>query len=449
MGVKGMKPSMRLYAWLAPLLAGAVVLGWLGSEGTAQAPHPQAWQSRAIPEARGDIQEVDGKRVQVRYKAAPFTGVTGNFEKWPTYAHADTKTYPPPSQVPMPAIEGDPKEGRKLFMDRAKAPCTGCHLIQGDDVWPAGSIGPDLSTFGDRSLPDQFVFNLIYDARVFFPNTSMPPWGTAGSYKPEEIVHIVAFLKTQKGNPPFVPPLEKDPARNPFTRKLEYYFGDNLDPTTNPAIVLAESAMALWTQPGPAGKACGDCHAGGPERAMKGVATRYPKYMAKHGRIMSIEDLLTVHAPETTGMEMLAQSADNLHMTMLIKMQSNGMPVDVDVTSPEAKAAYERGQALYFKKVGERNHACADCHQNTPGKGAGKFLGGRLLGDAEKGFTKHFPVWRTSPQAVWDIRRRLQWCMLPLGMNMLPADAPEYADLELYLTAFDQGKPMNVPGIRH
>jgi hypothetical protein len=34
-------------------------------------------------------------------------------------------------------------------------------------------------------------------------------------------------------------------------------------------------------------------------------------------------------------------------------------------------------------------------------------------------------------------------------MNMLPADAPEYADLELYLTAFDQGKPMNVPGIRH
>jgi L-cysteine S-thiosulfotransferase len=149
-----MKPSMRLYAWLAPLLAGAVVLGWLGSEGTAQEPRPPAWQSRAIPEARGDIQEVDGKRVQVRYKAAPFTGVTGNFEKWPTYAHADTKTYPPRSQVPMPAMAGDPKEGRKLFMDRAKGPCTGCHLIQGDDVWPAGSIGPDLSTFGDQSLPD-------------------------------------------------------------------------------------------------------------------------------------------------------------------------------------------------------------------------------------------------------------------------------------------------------
>jgi hypothetical protein len=39
-------------------------------------------------------------------------------------------------------------------------------------------------------------------------------------------------------------------------------------------------------------------------------------------------------------------------------------------------------------------------------------------------------------------------CMLPLGMNYLPADAPEYADLELYITAFDNGKPMSVPGIR-
>jgi hypothetical protein len=39
--------------------------------------------------------------------------------------------------------------------------------------------------------------------------------------------------------------------------------------------------------------------------------------------------------------------------------------------------------------------------------------------------------------------------MTPLGMNMLAADAVEYAELELYLTAFDNGKEMSVPGIRH
>jgi hypothetical protein len=39
--------------------------------------------------------------------------------------------------------------------------------------------------------------------------------------------------------------------------------------------------------------------------------------------------------------------------------------------------------------------------------------------------------------------------MTPLGTNMLAADAVEYAELELYLTSFDQGKPLSVPGIRH
>jgi L-cysteine S-thiosulfotransferase len=63
--------------------------------------------------------------------------------------------------------------------------------------------------------------------------------------------------------------------------------------------------------------------------------------------------------------------------------------------------------------------------------------------------TKHFPVWRTDRTEVWDIRKRMQWCMVPLGANMLAADAIEYAELELYLTTFDVGKPMSVPGIRH
>ena len=414
---------------------------------TREASKPGQWTSRAIPEARGEVKEFDGKRVQVRYREEPFSGVTANFEQWPTYAYTDTRTFPPPKRTSMPAVKGDAKRGRALFMSRAKGPCTGCHLIPGDDVWPAGSVGPDLSVIGDRRLPDRYLFDFIWDARVFLPNTSMPPWGPAGILSPDEIVHIVAFLQALKGNPPFVPPPEKDPARNPHTRpRTPPYYGDNLDPATNPAILFAENAQAVWFARGPAGKACADCHAGGPEKAMRGVATKYPKYFSAYGRVMSIEDFLTVHAPATTGREMLAEGADNLNMTMLIKMQSNGMPVNVDVTSPEAKLANERGRALYYKRVGQRNHACADCHDTD--RGAGRYAGARVLGVARDGLTKHFPVWFMAYRGIWDIRKRFQVCMLPLGMNYLPADAPEYADLELYLTAFDNGRPMSVPGIR-
>jgi sulfur-oxidizing protein SoxA len=306
-------------------------------------------------------------------------------------------------------------------------------------------VGPDLSTYADRNLADAYVFNMIYDPRHIFPNTTMPPWGTNGVLKPEDIVHIVAFLKTQRGPVP----AEKNRERDPNTRPKPVGFGDNLDPTNNPAVLRAEGAEALWAQKGPAGKACADCHAGGPIKAMRGVATRYPQYVKRYQRVMSIEDLLTVHSPDRTGRPMLAQSAENLDMAMLIKMASNGMPVAVDLTRPENQAALERGQVSFFRRVGQRNHACADCHTPGSGRGADKFLGGRLLGNAETGLTRHFPTWRTSQSDVWDMRRRMQWCMTPLGMNMLPADAVEYAELELYLTSFDKGKPLSVPGIRH
>ena len=162
---------------------------------------------------------------------------------------------------------------------------------------------------------------------------------------------------------------------------------------------------------------------------------------------MSVEDFLAVHADATTGRPLPLESDDNLNLTVMIKMASNGLPVAIDTTSPAARTAIARGRATFYRRVGERNHACADCH--TPERGANKFLGGRFLADVTEGLTRHFPTWRTSQNEIWDMRKRFQWCMTPLGTNMLAADAVEYAELELYLTTFDVGKPLSTPGIRH
>ena len=271
----------------------------------------------------------------------------------------------------------------------------------------------------------------------------MPPWGAQGIFTPEEIIHLVAYLQTLHGPPP----PEKDTDRNPFTRRRSAGFGDNLDPTNNPAVIRAEEAQALWSARGPKGKACADCHAGGSKTAMRGVATRYPRVVAEHGRVMSLEDFLGVHGEATTGRALPLESDANLDVTLLIKMASDGMPVAVDTASPAARAAIERGKATFYRRVGQRNHACADCH--TPERGANKFLGGRWLADVTEGLTRHFPTWRTDRNEVWDMRKRFQWCMTPLGANMLAADAVEYAELELFLTTFDVGKPVTAPGIRH
>src|SRR5262249_45546879 len=208
----------------------------------------------------------------------------------------------------------------------------GCHLVPGDDVWPAGSVGPDLSTIGSRGLADAHLYMQIYDPRVLFPHTAMPPWGTDGVFTPDEIVHLVAYLQSLKG--PAAP--EKDADRNPFTRRRPTGFGDNLDPTNNPGVVAAEETEAVWTKPGPKGKACAECHAGGLDAAMKGVATRYPRYVKTYGRVMALEDYLAVHGPERTGQAFPMESDENVQLVVRIKMASNGLAVDVDVPSAEA-----------------------------------------------------------------------------------------------------------------
>jgi sulfur-oxidizing protein SoxA len=431
-----MRPRARsLVATL--LLAGCAAT----TPGGAAKDSVPAWTSRAIPQARGEIRTLpDGRREAIRYPG----WTTVDFGAYRTYAYGDQRPDLPVQRATAPVgMTGDPVKGRALFLSRSKAPCTGCHLVPGDDVWPAGSVGPDLSTIGSRKLPDAQLYMQIFDQRTLFPQTAMPPWGTSGVFTAEEVTHLVAYLQSLKG--PAAP--EKDPDRDPFTRRRPTGFGDNLDPTNNPGVVLGEEAEKLWKERGPSGKACADCHGNGLDAAMKGVATRYPRFVKSYGRVMSIEDFLTVHGPERTGRAFLMESDDNVHLSVRIKMASNGLPVAVDRESREARAALERGKATFFRRVGQRNHACADCH--TPEKGANKFLGGRWLADVTEGLTRHFPTWRTSQNQAWDMRKRMQWCMTPLGANMLPADAVEYAELELYLTSFDQGKPMSVPGIRH
>src|SRR5262249_27378496 len=157
----------------------------------------------------------------------------------------------------------------------------------------------------------------------------------------------------------------------------------------------------------------------GPLRAMRSVATRYPRYVPAYRRVMSVEDFLSVHAPETTGLSLLEESTENLDLTMRIKMASNGMPVSLDLGRAEHHAALARGGAPFPRGGGRGRPACAVRPTPEGGRGGETSRGGRLRANGEGGLPRHFPTWRTSVADVWDMRKRMQWCMTPLGMNML------------------------------
>lgn len=444
---------------LAPAVLGVAFLAACATVGVGVTS--SEWKSNAIPASQGLMKEADGKRIQQRY---PYGGFgTVNFEKWPTFA-ANSPAYFPPKKGEMPKdVKGDPKKGHALMKDGSKGPCTACHLIPDATVWPAGNVGPDLRTSGSRGVPDEIFYQIIYDPRVIYgADTPMAPFGASGMWTPEEIVHAVAYIQSLKGNPPGVAEeVSKDPDWNPYTRKVvRPAYGDPLDPIANPGLGQAESlAVPRWSKAGPKGQSCASCH--GPIAApdakrsigviasMAGVGAQYPKWMPQHKRMMSIEDFLAVHAPETTGDAMPSQGDENLSMSILVKMQSNGMPYNIALDDRNVQAAIARGEEMFSRRVGQRGQACANCH--TERGGGRKFLGGRFLADIEKDAMVNHPYWRTAWQRLIDIRIRFQWCMTPLRTNMLPGDAPEYADLETFIIAKQtrRGDKVEVPRLSH
>ncbi|WP_255468867.1 sulfur oxidation c-type cytochrome SoxA [Reyranella sp. CPCC 100927] len=369
-----------------------------------------------------------------------------NTARWDTYntlARRDL-TPPPGKEIELTgAITGDARKGQELAFSRTRGGgCLACHVMGTSTQEAPGNFAPDLSEIGTAGRTDQWLFNYVFDARVYNPETSMPPWGAHGFYTQDEIRDIVAFLKTLKTPAAFKSALD-DPGKRPTPVEDR----DALDPFINPAAERIEVGQALAAKTMANGKSCVSCHAD-PKATFAGWATSMPKWEPRLNKVLGVEEFIYRHAKATLEVDWRMQSTENTDLTIFLHSLSNGREIRVDVSSPEAKAAVERGKSLTETKIGQLNFACVDCH--TPEKGALKWLRGQWLGEF-RGQLDHFPTWRTSRGSgeTWDVRKRFQWCAVQVRANELPPDAKEYGDLEIFLKSLNQGLKLTAPNIRH
>jgi L-cysteine S-thiosulfotransferase len=365
---------------------------------------------------------------------------TRNESKWSTLAHVSSPPAPKEPRKLTAPLAGDAAKGAKLVADRRRGgSCLACHVMgQAGGANLPGNVGPDLSEIGNAGREDEWLFNYVYDARVYNPDTVMPPWGGHGVFSDAEIGDMVAFLKTLKSPAVFKTVLD-DPNKRPAPVEKR----DNLDAIENPGMWSIDKAVVLWKTRGPGGFSCNTCH-NDPKTAFKTWAATMPKWEPRLNKVLGVEEFITRHAKAATGLTWNMETDQNRDMSVYLHNLANGTPINVDTTSAEAKAAIERGKVLANRKIGELNFACTDCH----GKSAIHWIRGQWLGEP-KGQYDHFPTWRTSLLHVWDIRQRFQWCQVNIRADELPPDAKEYGDLELYLASMNEGLKLSVPGIRH
>src|SRR6266481_1337447 len=182
-----------------------------------------------------------------------------NKTRWDNYNSLARPDATPPKgqEIVVKEVTGDVAKGQQLAFDRNRGGgCLACHVIGPKTQALPGNVGPDLSEIGNAGRTDQWLFNYVFDARVYNPKSVMPPWGKHGFYSDGEIRDIVAFLKTLKTPARFADPLD-DPEKRPQPVEDR----DALDPFVNPAAERIEVGAALFNQSGPNGKACVTCHA--------------------------------------------------------------------------------------------------------------------------------------------------------------------------------------------
>ena len=213
------------------------------------------------------------------------------------------------------------------------------------------------------------------------------------------------------------------------------------DDTANPGMLWVLDGEALWkTKAGAAGNACADCH-GDVKASMRGVAARYPAFDEKSARPVDLEQRINLCRERHQQSEPLADDSRELQaLSALVGHQSRGLPIEAGL-DPRLESFMANGKALFERRQGQLNLACANCHDDNWDK--------RLAGSPiTQAHPTGYPIYRLEWQGMGSLKRRLRSCMIGTRAQPYSSDAPETVALELYLMSRARGMPVETPAVR-
>ena len=213
------------------------------------------------------------------------------------------------------------------------------------------------------------------------------------------------------------------------------------DDATSPAVLWLLDGETLWKRKaGAAAQACADCHRDA-RGSMKGVAARHPAFNVSLGRPINLEQRINRCRTEQQKAPALAyESRELLALTAYVGYQSRGLPIEIAVTE-NTKPFLDAGRATFFRRQGQLNLACSQCHDDNWGKS----LAGNPIPQAHP---TGYPLYRLEWQALGSLQRRLRNCMIGVRAEPYAYGAPEFVDLELYLMWRASGMKLETPAVR-
>jgi sulfur-oxidizing protein SoxA len=232
------------------------------------------------------------------------------------------------------------------------------------------------------------------------------------------------------------------------------------DPFANPGLLDADRGEDLWSTPrGPKNVSLEKCDLGKGPGEVDGTFAELPRYFADADRVMDVETRLlwcmeTLQGFDHADLVRRPHPASGQPVKELgaiatwIANKSSGTHFAAKLDQPKEREMVALGQALFNRRQGPHDFACATCHAET-----GRRI--RLQGlpylsnkDEARKVVGEWPAYRVSATHVMTMQHRLVDCYWQMRLPELELGSEVSVALIAYLVKTAEGGEISAPAIK-
>jgi sulfur-oxidizing protein SoxA len=249
-------------------------------------------------------------------------------------------------------------------------------------------------------------------------------------------------------------------AQDASEKEIERYRAMISDPMSNPGFLAVDRGEILWSEKrGSKNVSLEGCDLGLGAGKLEGAFAKMPRYFKDADKVMDLEQRLLWCMQNIQGLDTKdviarrfsgpGRASDMEDLVAYIANKSTGMKIDVQLGHPKEVEMAAVGEALFFRRGGVMDFACATCHAEE-GKRI-RLQGLPELSKAGKQAQETMASWptyrvsqgalRTMQHRLWDCYRQQRWPVPEYASDSLTA-------LTVFLNKQALGGEINVPSIK-
>jgi sulfur-oxidizing protein SoxA len=232
------------------------------------------------------------------------------------------------------------------------------------------------------------------------------------------------------------------------------------DPWSNPGFLDVDRGEALWTTAaGPKNATLAQCDLGKGPGKVEGAFAELPRYFADADRVMDAETRILwcmeklqgisaadyVKRPHPAGGQPVKELGA---MATYVASKSADQKFAAPLAHPKERETAALGEALFYRRSGPFDFACATCHANS---GLRIRLQGLPYLAEKKEASKvigEWPAYRVSSTHVMTMQHRLYDCYWQMRMPELQLGSDASVALIAFLTRQADGGEITAPGLK-